>query len=64
MCENNEYVLHIRDNAKRSFNPFELDEDDDRGLGLKIIRSQAKHFYYRRFVGYNTLTVVFEGEKQ
>lgn len=64
VCENNEYVLHIRDNAKRSFNPFELDEDDERGLGLKIIRSQAKHFYYRRFVGYNTLTVVFEGEKQ
>ena len=62
VCEKDEYVLHIRDNAKRSFNPFELDDDDERGLGLKIIRSQAKHFYYRRFVGYNTLTVVFEGE--
>lgn len=64
VCEKDEYVLHIRDNAKRSFNPFEIGDDDQRGLGLKIIRSQAKQFYYRRFVGYNTLTVVFEREKR
>ena len=61
--EHGEYTLHIRDNAKQDFNPFDIDENDDKGLGLKIIKNQAKHFYYRRFVGYNTLTVVFEGGK-
>lgn len=56
-----EYVLHIRDNA-RKFNPFEVEEDDERGLGLKIVKKQAKEYYYRQFVGFNTLTLSFAKE--
>lgn len=56
-----EYVLHIRDNAG-SFNPLELNDDDERGLGLKIVKKQAKEYYYRPYVGFNTLTMSFEKE--
>ncbi len=56
------YVLHIRDNAANRFNPFEIQEDNDRGLGLKLVKKQAQDFYFREFVGYNTLTVIFGGD--
>lgn len=56
-----EYVLHIRDNAGK-FNPLEVSEDDERGLGLKIVKKQAKEYYYRQFVGFNTLTLSFAKE--
>ncbi len=52
------YILHIRDNAAVSFNPFEIIDDDERGMGLQLVKSQAKDFYYRQFVGYNTLTII------
>ena len=51
-----EYVLHIRDNAGK-FNPMEIDDEDEHGLGLKIVKKQAKEYYYRQFVGFNTLTM-------
>lgn len=56
IVEEEECVLHLRDNAKR-FNPFELSEEN--ALGLKIVKNKAKDFHYRRFVGFNTLTVTF-----
>lgn len=54
-----EYVLHIRDNAGK-FNPFDIreeDEDDERTVALKIIKKQTKEYYYRQYVGFNTLTM-------
>lgn len=51
-----DYVLHIRDNAG-SFNPLDIDDDDERGMGLKIVKKQAKEYYYRPYVGFNTLTI-------
>lgn len=56
-----EYVLHIRDNA-RCFNPFEVRDDDEHGLGLKLVKKQTKEYYYRQFAGFNTLTMSFEKE--
>lgn len=56
-----EYVLHIRDNA-RKFNPLEVRDDDEHGMGLKIVKKQAKEYYYRQFVGFNTLTLSFAKE--
>ncbi|MGN0319595.1 MAG: MATE family efflux transporter [Lachnospira sp.] len=56
-----EYILHIRDNAGK-FNPFEVNDDDEHGLGLKVVKKQAKEYYYRQFVGFNTLTVSFAKE--
>ena len=49
-------VLHFRDNA-RHFDLTQLSEEDE--IGLRIIRSKAKSFYYRPQVGFNTLTVTF-----
>lgn len=49
-------MLHIRDNAGK-FNPMEIDDEDEHGLGLKIVKKQAKEYYYRQFVGFNTLTM-------
>lgn len=59
--EDERYTLHIRDNACR-FNPFDVSDEDESGLGLKIVKKQATDFYYRQFVGFNTLTVVFGGD--
>lgn len=56
-----EYILHIRDNA-RKFNPLEVNDDDEHGMGLKIVKKQAKEYYYRQFVGFNTLTMSFGKE--
>ena len=56
-----EYILHIRDNA-RKFNPLEVNDDDEHGIGLRIVKKQAKEYYYRQFVGFNTLTMSFAKE--
>ena len=52
-------VVHVRDNASK-FNPMEIDGDSDEALGLKIVRKKAKEYYYRQFVGFNMLTLIFE----
>jgi hypothetical protein len=39
---------------------MDIDEDSDEALGLKIVRKKAKEYYYRQFVGFNTLTLLFE----
>ena len=52
-------TVHLRDNASK-FNPMEIDENSDEGLGLKIVRKKAKEYYYRQFVGFNILTLMFE----
>ena len=54
-------VVNIRDNASK-FDPMEIDEDSEEGLGLKIVRKKAKEYYYRQFVGFNTITMLFERE--
>ena len=62
--EDGTVTIHIRDSA-REFNPFALDTDGislekDRGLdalGIKMIKSKAKEFFYRRYAGFNTLMV-------
>lgn len=56
-----EYILHIRDNAGK-FNPLEVNDEDEHGLGLRVVKKQAKEYYYRQFVGFNTLTVSFAKE--
>lgn len=62
--ENEEFELHIRDNAD-SFNPFELEtelanEDGDfnmDAMGMLVIKNTAKNFFYRKYQGFNTLVV-------
>lgn len=62
--EDGTVTLHLRDNAKE-FNPFALDTDrisleNGTGLdaiGVKMIKSKAKEFFYRRYAGFNTLVV-------
>ena len=57
-------TLHLRDNAEE-FNPFDMNTDeinleDGTGLdaiGIKMIKSKAKSFFYRRYAGFNTLVV-------
>jgi len=57
------FVLHMRDNAV-GFNPFDMktgrDYDDAENLaslGIQMVRTKAKRFFYRRYIGFNTLTV-------
>ncbi len=62
--EDGTVTIHVRDDATK-FNPFEMDTDsisldDDTGLdaiGVKMIKSKAKEFFYRRYAGFNTLVV-------
>ncbi len=62
--EDGTVTLHLRDNA-RAFNPFEMDTEEisleeETGLdaiGIKMIKSKAKEFFYRRYAGFNTLVV-------
>ena len=61
--EDGTFVLHMRDNAV-SFNPFSMktgrDYDDPENLaslGIQMVRTKAKRFFYRRYIGFNTLTV-------
>ncbi len=56
-------VLHMRDNAV-NFNPFAMktgqDYDNDENLaslGIQMVKAKSKRFFYRRYVGFNTLTV-------
>ena len=56
-------VIHIRDNAE-SFNPFEMktgqnydNEEELASLGIQMVKTKSKQFFYRRYAGFNTLTV-------
>jgi Na+-driven multidrug efflux pump/anti-sigma regulatory factor (Ser/Thr protein kinase) len=56
-------VLHIRDNAV-NFNPFAMktgknydDEEELASLGIQMVKAKSKRFFYRRYFGFNTLTV-------
>ena len=63
-CENDStFVIHIRDNAVR-FNPFAMktgqdyeDEENLASLGIQMVKTRAKKFFYRRYANFNTLTV-------
>ena len=56
--------FHLRDNAT-TFNPFDMETKraskneafDMDSMGILIIKNQAKDFFYRRYHGFNTLTV-------
>ena len=62
--EDETVTIHVRDNA-REFNPFEVNTDEislEEGtgldvIGIKMIKSKAKEFFYRRYAGFNTLMV-------
>ena len=56
-------VLHLRDNAV-DFNPFAMktgrdyeDEENLASLGIQMVKAKSKLFFYRRYAGFNTLTV-------
>ena len=56
-------VIHLRDNAV-NFNPFAMrtgqDYDDPEhlaSLGIQMVKSKSKNFFYRRYASFNTLTV-------
>lgn len=57
------FEIHLRDNAV-TFNPFELDhsgpmddETDFNAVGVSVIKSKAKEFFYRRYRGFNYLVL-------
>lgn len=61
--ENGEFELHLRDDAV-TFDPFSLETEragtegfDMDGIGILVIRQRARAFYYRRYQGFNTLSV-------
>ncbi len=62
--EDSSFELHIRDNAV-SYNPFDMKtmrigNDSDEGMesiGVLLIKNKAREFFYRRYQGFNTLTV-------
>ncbi len=56
-------ALHIRDNAV-DFNPFAMNTGRDyeneehlASLGIQMVKAKSKRFFYRRYAGFNTLTV-------
>lgn len=56
-------ALHIRDNAV-NFNPFAMktgrdydDADNLASLGIQMVKAKSKRFFYRRYAGFNTLSV-------
>ena len=56
-------ALHLRDNAV-DFNPFAMnmgrdyeDEENLASLGIQMVKAKSKRFFYRRYAGFNTLTV-------
>lgn len=65
--EDKDFSLHIRDNAT-SFNPFDMNKkalkdigdsgSDFNALGMDVIKTKAKDFYYRRYQGFNTMVVM------
>ncbi len=62
------YILHVRDSAV-TFNPFDMKTrkfggvDDDEefldSMGVLMMKNKAKDFHYRRYQGFNMLTVKF-----
>ena len=63
---NGSIVMHFRDNAS-TFNPFAMkmgqNYDDDENLaslGIQMVKNKSKRFFYRRYSGFNTLTVEVE----
>ncbi len=59
-------MLHFRDNAV-NFNPFAMrmgqdyeDPEHLASLGIQMVKSKSKQFFYRRYSGFNTLTVEVE----
>lgn len=62
--ENGEFELHLRDNAV-TFDPFSLETQragaaegfDMDGIGMLVIKQRAKTFFYRRYQGFNSLSV-------
>ncbi|MDO5573853.1 MAG: MATE family efflux transporter [bacterium] len=63
--ENEEtFVLHIRDNNQNDYNPFDTDTSDlhseaenENAIGMKLVESKAKEFFYRQYSGFNTLVI-------
>ena len=59
-----EFELHVRDNAVL-YNPFEeeckkidIESDfEESNIGILLIKSTAKEFFYRRYQGFSTLVV-------
>ena len=63
MEEDGTAVLHLRDNAV-NFNPFAMrtgrdyeNEESLASLGIQMVKAKSKQFFYRRYAGFNTLTV-------
>lgn len=63
---NGSIVLHIRDNAN-TFNPFAMKTGQNydnaehlASLGIQMVKSKSKQFFYRSYAGFNTLTVEVE----
>jgi len=61
--KNGSVVMHFRDNAD-TFNPFAMrighnyeDEENLASLGIQMVRSKSKEFFYRKYASFNTLTV-------
>lgn len=62
------FVLHVRDSAVL-FNPFDMktqklagESDDDsfmNSIGILMMKNKAKTFCYRRYQGFNMLTITF-----
>ena len=64
--EDGTVILHLRDNAV-SFNPFAMktgrdyeDEENLASLGIQLVKTKSKNFFYRRYAGFNTMTVEVE----
>ena len=64
--EDGTFAIHMRDNAV-SFNPFNMktgqdyeDEEQLASLGIQLVKTKSKKFFYRRYAGFNTLTVEVE----
>ena len=60
------FVIHIRDNAVK-FNPFAMktgqnyeDAEHLASLGIQMVKTKSKQFFYRRYANFNTLTVEVE----
>lgn len=59
--ESGDFELHVRDNATK-FNPFELSVEGSPQVsldeaGILLIKKKSKSFFYRRYHGFNTMSV-------
>ena len=50
-------LFRVRDDG-REFNPLLCDTEDERSLGIRMIRQLAKDIRYSRAIGMNNLTVI------